>query len=274
MVQTPAPNQRSQDSESHAMVGKGRVLVVPDIHQEVEWVRRLLRQEEGQWDHVVFLGDYFDTYKRPPEAATAVETAEYLLELKREFAGRSTFLLGNHDIPYLEVSRSVSRGLPFRRLVHPCPGFSPSEAETVGRLLGEGFFADCRLFVQALGYLLSHAGVHPTFWRAGLPDITDPIESLEALCAIALEHVDQRRLAILGVGSARGGAQPVGGITWLDWRFEFEDAPALPPQIVGHTPSTQGPRWNGRSICIDGGQSCWLMLHPDGTPEVRYLRDV
>lgn len=38
-------------------------------------------------------------------------------------------------------------------------------------------------------------------------------------------------------GSARGGPEPVGGVTWCDWDQEFEPTPGL-HQIVGHTPAS------------------------------------
>ena len=57
----------------------------------------------------------------------------------------------------------------------------------------------------------------------------------------------------------RGGEQPCGGITWQDWNDEFRDD--LPcPQLVGHTSSSDGARQQGRSWCIDGGQTCYACL--------------
>jgi hypothetical protein len=38
----------------------------------------------------------------------------------------------------------------------------------------------------------------------------------------------------LDAGVVRGGRQSVGGITWLDWIYEFKPIPGL-NQIVGHT---------------------------------------
>lgn len=248
-----------------------RTLIIPDVHQDVGWVRSILDQEDGHWDHLVFLGDYFDSFHKPPVVASAGDTARFLLEMWETYRDRVTFLLGNHDIPYLELL-DIARGGPFVPFpANSCSGFSTDKATQIGEVLGPEFQAICRLFVTCNGYLLSHAGVHPKFWRAGYPGIGDPLESLDELCQIAMEYLGKKYMAILGCGAARGGPEDVGGITWLDWNSEFEDHPSLPPQIVGHTPHSLGPRQNGRSWCIDGNQTCWALLDENGDLQIRYL---
>lgn len=39
-----------------------RVLVIPDIHQRIVKTDSILTAEEGNYDKVVFLGDYFDSF--------------------------------------------------------------------------------------------------------------------------------------------------------------------------------------------------------------------
>lgn len=251
------------NTESTIPSEKG-ILLIPDVHMDIQWVERILSEEAGQWDHVVFLGDYFDSFKQPPAVATYVEMCDYLLTLRREFGDRITFLLGNHDIPYMEALDYACDESPLPELINECSGFDPDGARIVAKRLGADFFAGCRLFVRAHGFLISHAGIHKRLWRHDVPWL-DPYESLEALCQIALDHLHDKRMAILGCGASRGGWEEIGGITWQDWNFEFDDDSNLPPQIVGHTQSSvQGVRRKGRSYCIDGGQRCWALLNSAG----------
>jgi len=248
-----------------------RTLIIPDVHQDIGWVRAILDQEDDNWDRLVFLGDYFDSFDNPPVVASVGETAEFLLDLREEYGERVTYLIGNHDVPYFELLELAQSGahLPFP--VNSCSGFDTDKATEIARVLDTDFRDSCRLFIFCNGHLLSHAGVHPKFWREGHPGIDDPIEALDELCQIAMENLGKKYMAILGCGSARGGPEDVGGITWLDWNREFEDHPSLPPQIVGHTPHSLGPRDEGRSWCIDGNQSCWAILEADQNLEIRYL---
>jgi hypothetical protein len=248
-----------------------RTLIIPDVHLDWDWVRAILEQEEGNWEQLVFLGDYFDSFDRPPVVASAGQMAEFLLELEREYNGKVHFLIGNHDTGYLELLGLAKAGGYGLFPMDPCSGFSMESAVEISKVLDTGFRNRCRLFVECNGYLISHAGVHPKFWRADHPGIEEPLESLDELCRIAMEYLGKKRLPILGCGAARGGPEEVGGITWLDWNSEFEDDERMPPQIVGHTPYSLGPRQNGRSWCIDGNQSCWAILDRDGSLEIRYL---
>ena len=248
----------------------GRVLILPDVHMDVAWARAALAQEADNWDHLVFLGDYFDSGKRPPEVATHEGVAAFLRETMDRYGDRVTFLLGNHDLPYVESLEAVKAGRDPGEPLTYCPGFDPDGARALAETVDAAFLRRFRFFVTANGHLLSHAGLHPSFWRDGIPGV-DPLDALDGYCAIAREKMHLQSLPILGCGAARGGPKRVGGITWLDWRHEFEDHPALPPQIVGHTQDKNGLRWNGRSACIDGGQTCWALLDAAGNLSSRSL---
>jgi hypothetical protein len=64
-------------------------------------------------------------------------------------------------------------------------------------------------------------------------------EAFNKILKIAIEEAfndvkNNKSNSWLGAGEARGGFQPVGGITWLDWNEEFYPIPNV-NQIVGHT---------------------------------------
>ena len=249
-----------------------RTLIIPDVHLDLPWLESLVEQERGEWDQCVFLGDYFDSYKRPAERATSGEIARWLVDFKAANPRQVHLLIGNHDVPYLEAIPGIWAGRSYVKLNHFCPGFSSDEAIAVSKVWDTAFMDHMRLFFMVNGHLISHAGLHPHFWRANHPGVDDPLEALEAHCQIALERMSDTRIPFLSAGPGRFGPERFGGITWLDWNSEFQDDPELPPQIVGHTPDKIGIRFKGRSACLDGGQTCWGILHEKGETEARYPR--
>lgn len=242
-------------------------LLIFDPHQDVAWVRRILEREGPQVSHVLLGGDYFDTFF-PAKVGSVDETCELLLDVVEEWGDRLTVLLGNHDIHYFESRHWFDQGIAPPRLHSACGGYGYESAKTIARRLPADFWLGCRLFQVVNGWLISHAGLAGCFWY---PEMSMPsaLDALDACCAIALERLTDRVLPILASGRARGGEQDLGGITWLDFNFEFLDEEVPLPQIVGHTTSACGARRKGRSWCLDGSQSCYGILRADGTLEVR-----
>lgn len=67
-----------------------RTLVIGDVHSGLKALKQLLiRAEVNQDDHLIFLGDYVDSW------STAVETVDFLIALKQQY--KCTFIRGNHD---------------------------------------------------------------------------------------------------------------------------------------------------------------------------------
>lgn len=258
-----------------ALPDNRRYLLVFDIHQNIRWLERVLEAEDGNYDHLILGGDYFDAYEAPPVTATVLETAAYLNELLEVRKDALTTLLGNHDLPYMVASRMADPGFFY----HPFSDLKSYDTQTAKELAGAlnpEFWSRGQLFATAHGYLLSHAGLAGQFWpfRPGseqpeADSVDAALERLWADCEDALREANKRRHAILAPGCVRGGdANALGGIIWQDWNLEFSDGEIPLPQIVGHTRSVTGARQNGRSWCLDGQQSCYGILGPDGL-EVR-----
>jgi hypothetical protein len=244
-------------------------LVIPDVHQDLAWVERIFACEridapDCPHEEIVFLGDYFDSRRPPRTRAGVAATCVWLNEKHRTLGPRAVFLLGNHDVQYLEARSACLQHRTPRHLRYKCgAAFSHSAAKQIAKTLSAGFWRDARLFVQVNGWLLSHAGLTSVPWSAGATwDESRAV--LEASCVKALRTTSGPDVPhpLLQAGRARGGDAPVGGITWLDWDDEFEDTFPL-PQIVGHTVSETGARRRGRSWCLDGGQTCYGILTPD-----------
>ncbi|MCL6267387.1 metallophosphoesterase family protein [Flagellimonas myxillae] len=67
-----------------------RTLVIGDVHSGLRALEQLLeRAEVTANDHLIFLGDYVDSW------STAVETVDFLMELEKQY--QCTFIRGNHD---------------------------------------------------------------------------------------------------------------------------------------------------------------------------------
>jgi 3',5'-cyclic AMP phosphodiesterase CpdA len=245
-----------------------RCLIIPDVHQDIAWVERILMREDAgdvSPDLIVFLGDYFDSRRPVTQRAGTAETCVYLDALRVRLGERAIFLLGNHDVQYLEARAAcLARRTP-RHLRYKCgAAFSHSAAKRIAKDLSPEFWSAARLFVSVNGWLLSHAGVAAEHW----PLRAIPVDSLRAFdeaCVAALETITAPLAShpLLEAGRVRGGDAEVGGITWLDWDDEFADE--LPfPQVVGHTSDESGARQRGCSWCLDGGQTCYGVLGPAG----------
>ena len=237
------------------VVNVNRCLIIPDVHQNIAWVDRVLAQET-ECDLVVFLGDYFDT-RTPLKMRTGVSaTCAYLMKTWQELGRRSVFLLGNHDVQYLEAKPACDQHRTPRNLCYKCgSAYTHAAATKVAKGLSAEFWSNARLFISVNGWLLSHAGVASALWPQQISAV-DSLTALDAEATRALTTMRKGPHPLLQAGAVRGGDAAVGGITWQDWDEEFLDT--LPcPQIVGHTASDLGARQKGRSWCLDGSQTCY-----------------
>jgi hypothetical protein len=233
-----------------------RLLLIPDIHQDIAFLARLIDRENlDRFDQIILLGDYFDATMEAYSGEEATRlTAQFLLELVRKYPRKIRLLWGNHDIFYCRMREYVLRvgqaGIEEEDV-------DPEMREAFLRALwinevwpGEMWFR-LELAVRHEDTLFSHAGIHPRYWPSGRPEAA--LEALltewEGVIGNLFENEDH---PLLEAGPARGGQQMVGGPLWLDWESEFVDE--LPyRQIVGHS-ADQKPRQKGRSWCIDCGQ--------------------
>ena len=232
-------------------------MVIPDVHQDIAWVERILRKEKD-WDHCVFLGDYFDTKRKVDEVAGIRETARFIKELGERFGDRVTFLWGNHDIPYWEMKKRMRTGNTEEFFYDAGVLIRKSKVHQIFKEWDDNFVARLRLFQPVNGVLLSHAGVDRSLWPEAETS-EESFQMLEQSCKEALLTIHRQRHPLLMAGASRGGIMPVGGITWNCWIGDFCSNIPI-PQIVGHTASDSGVRQKGKSYCIDGGQTCYAVI--------------
>ena len=206
-------------------------LVIPDLHHHTENAERWLHNQ--QFDRVIFLGDYFDDFG--DNVNDARRTATWLRQ--RMDQTEDVFLLGNHDAAYM---------FPDNGALY-CPGFTKAKARGIHEILRPEHWRRFRLAVVEHGWLLSHAGFHPTF----VPGL-DP-NAITAVAAWALRDAAKGVIdPMLGMGLDRNGSQPVGGVLWMD-RDSLIPIPGI-HQIIGHTPG-QSVREKitpeSRNCCLD-----------------------
>ena len=227
-----------------------QTLIVPDVHERWQTARTMLDRELGKTcDRAVFLGDYFDSFTR--SEVSTLQTIRLVQDLLRD--PRVHLLLGNHDLHYLWPGMQCA-GYHGDSWTMVQTHFSPEDRHKLRQI-------KTRTFAEVGGFLLSHAGLHPSF----LPPEGYSKDVLVQLTNRADYKIKRRELSgLFAIGTARGGWDRWGGPFWLDWYHEFTDDPRLPPQIVGHTETPRAIQRKGRSYNLDTCLRFALRLTEDG----------
>lgn len=242
-----------------------KTLIIPDIHQRTTFVKDIL-EKENDYDEVVFLGDWFDSFLEPPAVTGFEETCIFLRNLITEHPQKDKFifLLGNHDISYIYENKDFSCHGISKTLVYFCSGFTKNKAKKFrhqffDRGLKDDFFLrNFKIAHQSQGWTFSHAGIVPDHFPYGytlerlvnelLPDVWRNFRNLEY----------NHNWLISGAGIARGGWEKVGGLTWCDWNKEFYASSMIRKQIFGHTtvkePASEAQATESESWNIDTGK--------------------
>lgn len=219
-----------------------KTIVISDVHQRVNGIKNILETEKD-YDEVVFLGDFFDSFFEPPIVASFEETCEYLkhLVLEHENKDKFHFLVGNHDMMYIFYNNKDSHSGVHQMNPYYCSGFTKNKVRKFRKsfydehLRDEFFLKNFKLAYKTQDYILSHAGIHERFIPAMksfdklfndiIPDVWKNFRNF----------IYPNNWILSGAGYCRGGSCPVGGITWLDWNVEFQPSENIGRQIVGHT---------------------------------------
>jgi len=193
-----------------------RTLIIPDLHNEIDWVRPFIQQVEHEV--LVFIGDYFDREKTPDQTA---HTAIWLKELLLTYPS-AIFLMGNHDMHYRFPQN------PYLR----CTGFSWEKAATINGILDKSDWQRFSLYTVQDGWFISHAGVSDVVFRP--PGRALDLRWVKEACDRAMIHAQLgQRDDVLEPDGGRGGNRREGGIIWLDWDL-LVPLPGI-NQIVGHS---------------------------------------
>ena len=133
-----------------------RILVIGDIHGHNDWEKIVLKED---WDKVIFLGDYFDTYDDISGKAQCINF-KVILQLKKSHSDKVELLYGNHDHSYLNKEK--------------CSGYSSENQVIYEELLKEAM--DKRYLNPIYVYddiIFSHAGVS-SYWLKEVAKLNKP----------------------------------------------------------------------------------------------------
>lgn len=231
--------------------------VIPDIHDRVDLVQRIMDKVSGidKWIH---LGDYFDSF--PNEGATnrAIETAKKVKEWLRD--PNIVNLMGNHDLSY---------GWSGDNRIHRCSGYTTNKRQAIHQEISWEDWQRFTLHYWVEGperpWLITHAGFDKDFcWPK-----RELRWTIDAQCEAALKSLHGpipyergEGHTLLSAGRDRGGRnQFKGGILWSDWR-SLEPPPGV-NQLVGHTIGFQHrvEDWRGcTAVCIDTSNRHYAVL--------------
>ncbi len=226
-----------------------KTIVIPDVHHRIKGVQNILDSEKD-YDEVVFLGDFFDSFLEPPIVAGFADTCAYLKHLVLEHPSKDKFkfLVGNHDMLYIYCNNGKSDKRVAQIRAYHCSGFTNNKAKKFRKCfydqgLKDDFFIDnFRIAYKTQGFTLSHAGFH----ERHIPAMRDFDYVLNEIVPDVWKNFrnlnHQYNWILSGAGYCRGGFLSVGGALWLDWNQEFIASEHIGKQIVGHTRSLDGPK--------------------------------
>ncbi|SFQ48921.1 metallophosphoesterase [Hymenobacter arizonensis] len=208
-----------------------RVFVVPDVHGRTCWQApaQHFLDTHSPADHVVFLGDYVDSFEVSNEQQ--LNTFTDIIAFKKANPDRVILLLGNHCFQYLYLS------------VVKCFGFNEDLYPAL-HLLYKLHIDYFQVAYQRGQTLFVHAGISQAWLTLHAEKISQRQQALEATAQPALlADVLNSLLRSPGgpallweVGPEHGGSDPLDGPVWVR---PAELKANLPPgltQVVGHTP--------------------------------------
>jgi hypothetical protein len=237
------------------------VLAIGDVHGHYDRLEALLVQE----------GVIDETGARTPLDVSVVQLGDLghfgndtrgrdLLCYKAATTGRwlDIVLWGNHDRAVFDEAKHYFSGYARPRL---------KTEQLMQLLVAEGRM---HLALEAHGFLLTHAGVHPRIkYNRGVPDEAkvDPIVFVKWTD----EHWEDGSAVVDAIGWRRGGSDDVGGILWRD---ATEKLCASYRQVFGHTQGDKVRKYasdRGWSYCIDVGNQYNGRLAAIWLPEERVV---
>lgn len=209
-------------------------IIIGDLHGRDLWKR----VKFAQYEKVVFLGDYVDSFTRSDEVI--LRNLQDIIDLKKRHPKNVVLLWGNHDVQYLHFPK------------YRCPGFRESMQPKLTFL----FQTNRELFQMAYqrrNIIFTHAGITNTWYRrfrdsVAAYKVRTPISSLADLLN-DVEFSEYEEI-LYTYSPFRTGAKDDGGILWADYMETFHDTLNGYHQFVGHSPqdAMQHFSWRGKSI--------------------------
>ena len=233
-------------------------MIIPDVHGRSFWREPI--KEINNFDKVVFLGDYMDSYPGEATYEEAIQGLKDIISLKKEYSDKVILLIGNHDCVYMfdEYCKATSAR----------PRFDYEHYKEVEQVYKENeklfqIAWDCDN--EKYGKILfTHAGVTEQFKNVHGLDA-------EEINKFFLEEYTSGGISnIVGLASIsfyRGGHNSFGSPVWADVREHLSNPVADIFQIFGHT-YLREPIFKEHFAMLDIGNTCYI-LNENGLSEIR-----
>lgn len=222
------------------------ILIVPDVHEKIDRADQIVQQFSDA-ERVIWLGDYLDSFEYVGQPEHWKEVCEWMDRMAQD--PKNIMLAGNHDVHYFTDIKE-----------YLCNGYYASKHDIVKDVLGHSWVSKLKWIhtetVNGELTVFSHAGLNPAFIH--------PMAQLDEQYFKDLNNQIHERFqagvvdSLLSAGRGRGGRARVGGLTWQDWRREYEPIPDI-RQVVGHS-ETHVPSWKGYDLCVDTQLSYVAMM--------------
>lgn len=205
-----------------------RILAIGDIHGRTIWKNIKF----NDYDQVIFLGDYLDSYRLSNEQI--LKNLEELIELQN-LKSNVSFLIGNHDLQYIEPE--------FVGLVS---GYRESYFMEANDLLKQ---LKWKFAIELDNVLYTHAGLLKDFYGT-IPSTSNKISD-----SINEAGFSDPYFFLTTLHPYRGGSAKASSSIWCDFReIQAEENPIPMNQVFGHSAMEGGQldRKTGHwRICID-----------------------
>lgn len=204
-----------------------RIKVIPDLHGRYECLIGLYISD---CDYVVFLGDIFDSFDRSKD--DQIKAFQLILNMKEMLGEKFIWLLGNHDVHYLEYHNMDIRG----------SGFDKYNYLTYHKLLSEHKHLYKTFWVHD-DFIFSHAGITSKFLNGINLSINELLDLGydNYVNESGYNHLPKQ---FYYCGKERGGIHEYSGLFWTGMN-ELNNNPVIMRdnngdiipcnQVVGHT---------------------------------------
>lgn len=188
-------------------------IVVGDLHGDVNIANDILDRFWVQSEHIIFVGDYFDSFEFSREDQLSL--INNLISAQKRDPDKIVLMAGNHELSYL---------YPGMR----CSGYSMAFQSQLDHTVDlKAYLRDnLKSFVFVNDWLITHAGV-------SLEWIPHNYREMDILDFLALAEKSENQM-MFQIGEARGGFDLCGGPFWCDFWKEFKSIPNV-KQVFGHT---------------------------------------
>lgn len=207
-------------------------IVIGDLHGRDLWEEINIRQ----YDKVVFLGDYVDSFTLSDFAI--LENLKKIVRRKKRHPDKVILLLGNHDVQYLHWPR------------YQIDGFRPTMQQSLTALFNNNRHL-FQMAYQYKNYIFTHAGITNSWYNEflRLPSL-DELRKPDDNTADLINKVESTLRYLLYATSIYRGGYSNGSFLWADLKETSIDMLHGYHQVVGHTrvPEVQTISFTGRSV--------------------------